>query len=367
MTTPQIQRVIDQVRAAAAEHRSLTLRGDGSHEALLGRSDGPILEVLDHAGVVTYEPSELYVRVAAGTRLIDLEQTLLERGQTLPFEPPRYSVGATVGGMVASGLAGPARMQVGPLRNFLLGVTVIDGQGDLLRFGGTVIKNVAGYDASRLFAGSFGCLGVLMDVVLRVAPARRHRVTVSFEIRQTEALRLLSEIRQKPWPVDASVYLGAREGRLWLRLQGDRSAIDEALIALAREWPIERESAEGAECFWSEIRDHRHAFFRHPARGEALWRLSLPPKTPPLEEAAVWLIEWHGGLRWTWRSFSGDALVAAASARNGSAARFGFGVRDDLSWPRRATSPVQQRLDETLRRTFDPEGVFKGPGARGGS
>lgn len=360
MHPPALRRVIDQVEEAVSKGETRAISGTGSHDGILGVPQVPRLTLDELRGIVAYEPGELYIRVAAGTPVIEVEAALRAHRQQLPFEPPRRSATATVGGMVAVGLAGPRRMASGPLRNAVLGVSLVDGLGQFLQFGGRVIKNVAGYDVSRILAGSFGTLGVMTEVTLRVEPWVESSQTLCFPCTQTEALTCLSQLRQRPWPIDASAYLGGEVGTLWLRCSGDAGVVQTVDRALQRDgWPAAEINTESAT-FWDDLRDQCHPFFS----GERpLWRLSVPPTRPPLEGAGEWLIEWHGGLRW-WREPLRGSPCHPGWIDEEGAAHYGGSLFDRRRWPRAPEGALNQRIESRLRGCFDPRQVFDGPHQR---
>ncbi|MDA0190187.1 MAG: glycolate oxidase subunit GlcE, partial [Proteobacteria bacterium] len=281
-----------RVRAAAADRTPLRLRGGGSKD-FHGEMPADGMAVLDtraHAGIVAYEPTELVVTARCGTPLAELEAVLAERGQMLPFEPPHFGPGATVGGCVAAGLSGPRRAQAGALRDFVLGARLLDGRGELLAFGGQVMKNVAGYDVPRLLAGSLGTLGLIVEVSLKVLPFAVATRTLRFDMPQAQALATLNAWGGQPLPVSASAW---SDGVLHVRLEGAAAAVD----AATRKLGGEALAGPAAAAFWQSLREQTHPFFGGDA-ATALWRLSLPSVAPPLDLPGAPLIEWGGAQRW---------------------------------------------------------------------
>jgi len=350
---PSLARLVERVRGAAAAGAVLDIQG-GSTKAFYGEAPrGEALPVKDLAGISAYEPSELVVTARAGTPLAELEAALGECGQCLAFEPPRYAAGGTVGGMVAAGLSGPARASAGPLRDYVLGATVLNGRAELLCFGGQVMKNVAGYDLSRLFAGSWGVLGVICEVSLKVMPVPMATLTLCLEADQASALAALHAFASKPLPLAASAWF---EDRLWLRFAGAEAAVR---AAGQRPGATALEAA-AAELWWRSLRDHSHEFF-HPdaaalARGESLWRLSLPPTAAPLQLAGRQLIEWHGALRW-WRSAAPAGVLREAAIKAGGHAtlvRAAAKPEGAFTRPGKTEFSIQRRL----KQSFDPAGIF---------
>ena len=295
----ELDRIVAAVKAAHDGRCPLRLRGGGSKDFYGGLLAGEVLDVADHRGILEYEPTELFIKARAGTPLAEIEAALAERGQMLPCEPPRFGR-ATLGGCVAAGLSGPRRQQVGAVRDFVLGVTLVDGTGQTLVFGGQVMKNVAGYDVSRLMAGSLGTLGVLTEVTLKVLPRPVAERTLVFELDEATAIARLNAWGGQPLPVSASFW---HQGRLWLRLSGAVAAVAAASARLGG-----TEVADAAP-FWDSVREQTHPAFA----GELLWRLALPTRTPPLGLGGLRAIEWGGGLRW-YADEAADPRGAAASA-----------------------------------------------------
>jgi glycolate oxidase FAD binding subunit len=349
-----------RIREAAASGTALRPRGFGSKDFYGGPLVGEVFDTREHCGIVRYEPTELVVTVRCGTPLAELEAVLAERGQWLACEPPHFggaAVGASVGGMVAAGLAGPGRMAAGGVRDGLLGVELIDGRGELLRFGGEVMKNVAGYDVSRLFAGSLGTLGLLTEVSLKVLPRPPDTVTCVQAIDRAAALSTMNRLAGQGLPLTASAWC---DGRLWLRLAGARPAVDKALRAAGGEML----EADAAAALWQGLRDQTHPFFAPALRGEApLWRIALPATAADLALPGAQLIEWNGAQRWYVGDLApsgepgraaGDALVRAAGAVTRFRSLPDSGRGDAL--PARAAALAA--IDARLKAAFDPAGIF---------
>ena len=343
--------VIGKVRQAAARARPLRIRGGGSKDFYGQRLHGELLDVRPIAGVVDYEPSELVVTVRAGTRLRELQALLAERGQCLPFEPPQFGVGSTIGGAVAAGLSGPARASVGSLRDYVLGVQIVNGKGELLTFGGQVMKNVAGYDVSRLMAGSLGTLGVIVQVSLKVLPVPPAEATLLFELSETSARQQLNRWGGQPLPLNASCWA---DGHLAVRLRGAQAAV----AAAARSMGGQALAPERAERQWPALRDQALPFFRL-APGEALWRASVPDTATPLNLGPT-LVEWHGAQRWIKATPADATHVREAAARAGGHATLFRG--GDGSVPVfTPLAPALAQIHARLKHEFDPAGIF-GPG-----
>lgn len=345
-------RLIDQVRSARPRGAELDITGGGSKRFYGEAPRGEPLEMRELTGITSYEPSELVVTVRAGTPLRELEQALAAKGQCLPFEPPRFGPGGTVGGMVAAGLSGPSRAAAGSARDYVLGATLLNGRGELLTFGGQVMKNVAGYDVSRLLAGSWGVLGVICEVSLKVMAHRTASATLRFELDEPRALARLAALSAKPVPLNASVW---HQGRLWVRLSGARDAVQSAREKLGGEL-IE---ADAAAAWWEGARDHTQAFFNWSgeasARGERLYRLSVPATSAPFDFDGEQFIEWGGAQRW-WRTRVTIEEVRAAALRAGGHANV---VRGDKTAG--AFSPLSEplmRIHRALKTAFDPDRIF---------
>jgi len=351
---PALQILIDRVRSAQAAGAQLCIRGGGTKDFYGEAPQGEVLDTRVLEGISSYEPTELVVTARCGTRLAELEATLAERGQCLPFEPPHFGDGeATVGGMVAAGLAGPARASVGSVRDYVLGATLLNGRAEVLSFGGQVMKNVAGYDVSRLLAGSMGTLGVILEVSLKVMPVAPATATLRFHTDQQTALDMLNQWGGQPLPLNASAWW---DGTLLVRLRGALAAVQAAIAKLGGEVI----TPEFGTPFWSGLRDQTDEFFTKAAaavdHGAALWRLSLPQTAPPLALHGEQLVEWGGAQRWLC-SAAPPAQVRDACAQVGGHATL-FVAQDKSAG---VFAPLQQPLDRihrTLKKSFDPSGLF---------
>jgi glycolate oxidase FAD binding subunit len=348
-----LARLVDQVQTARAANGALRITGGGTKDFYGGALLGEPLDVKPLAGISNYEPSELVVTVRGGTLLAELETVLAGKGQCLAFEPPRYVARGTVGGMVAAGLAGPARASAGAVRDHLLGATLLNGRGQVLTFGGQVMKNVAGYDVSRVLAGSMGVLGVICEVSLKVLPQPAASATIRFECGQAEALQQLNAWAGQPLPISASAWWS---GMLVLRLAGARAAVEAAMLQLGGE-PIDPALAAA---FWTGLRDHGDEFFATAAQacdnGAALWRLGLPSTAPPLTLPGEQLVEWGGAQRWLCSHASAAQVREAASALGGHATL--FCARDKSAGAFHPLPPAQARIQRALKDSFDPDRVF---------
>lgn len=350
-----LESIQERIRDAAQRGTPLRIRGGGTKD-FLGEpaSAGEELSTLALAGITSYEPSELVVTVRAGTRLAELESTLAQRGQCLAFEPPHFGPGATVGGMVAAGLSGPSRANAGPVRDYVLGATVLNGRGELLSFGGQVMKNVAGYDLARLMVGALGTLGVIAEVSLKVLPVLPAEATLRFELSQADALRRLNEWGGKPLPLNASCWV-EDEGRgvLFLRLRGAIAAVDAACRALGGEHLRNEEVATD----WLACREMRLPWFME--RGERdLWRVSVPQTAPVLELPDSPLVEWHGAQRWVRADAAAGARIRDAAARAGGHATLFMAHAASTGGRFAPLTPAVERIHRELKREFDPAGIF---------
>ncbi|WP_312511270.1 glycolate oxidase subunit GlcE [Massilia sp.] len=343
MPLDQIADFQDRVRAG----RPLRIRGGGSKDWYGQRLEGDILDTRGYAGIVDYEPTELVITARCGTPLSEVEAALAEQRQMLAFEPPHFGPGATIGGTVACGLCGPRRATSGATRDFVLGAKLLDGKGDVLSFGGRVMKNVAGYDVSRMLAGSLGTLGLILEVSLKVLPRPFAESTLRFELGEADAIRRLNEWGGRPLPISGSWW---HDGVLALRLSGAEAAVTAARRALGGD-----EIPEAA-AFWTGVREQRLPFF---GGSEALWRLSLPSTAGAIALSSAQAIEWGGAHRWL-RADS-DAAFAQAIRRiaedcGGHATLFRGG--DKSVGVFHPPAPALGAIGARMRAAFDPHHIF---------
>ncbi len=353
-TQPGLDALVERLRDASASRLPLRLRGGGTKDFYGEAASGELLDTRVLDGPCEHEPTELVVTAPAGMSVAVLESQLAAHGQCLAFEPPHFAPGATVGGMIAAGLSGPSRARAGSLRDHLLGVAMLSGSGELMHFGGRVIKNVAGYDVSRVLAGSMGVLGVIVEASLKVLPVAERDATLRFDMKPAEALAALHAWGGEPLPLDASAWWN---GNLVVRLRGSSAAVEEATRRLGGD-DID---AAAAAPFWQGLRDHTDPFFVAAQEAiehqdAALWRLSLPAVAPLLALAGDELIEWHGAQRWLATSLPAALVRDAAAAAGGHATLFrgrdkSAGAFAPLSAPLRA-------IHERLKRSFDPAGIL---------
>ncbi|RZU98787.1 glycolate oxidase subunit GlcE [Spiribacter vilamensis] len=345
--TNQTEELRGQVVAAAEQGEALSIIGGGSKQFYGNPVQGRVLDVSGHRGIITYEPTELVLTARAGTPIAEIEDALNAEGQRLAFEPPHFDGGATLGGAVAAGLAGPRRPYGGAVRDMVLGLRLINGRGELMRFGGEVMKNVAGYDVARLNTGALGTLGVITEVSLKVLPSPAARATLQLRAEPAQCHDLSEEWLRNGRPLSGMVHDG---GALYARFEGTTSAVDDAMAA------IEGEALEPAvaDALWQSIRDHSHAFF---AEGEApLWRVSLPPASAPTSFGDHVFIDWSGQQLWLRSQPDPEALRAQAAAQGGSATLFRGRIEGVDAFP--ALDPVQSRLHRSIKRAFDPQGIL---------
>ena len=336
---------LSAVIRARKQKYSLRIRGGGSKDFLGKIRDDKILDTTVHQGIITHDPSELVVTVRAGTPLAELNAALAEHGQMLGFEPPAFDSRASVGGAVASGLSGPRRPYAGAVRDFVLGLSCVTGKAKKLRFGGQVIKNVAGYDLSRLMTGAMGTLGILCDISFKVLPLPKAEITIIFGMEFIAAHKLLLAWARKPLPVSATAY---HDGILRVRLSGAKAAIDRAHTIMGGDLD---NSGAG---YWEQLRDYRLPFFTPD--GVPLWRISVPPATewtPPGD----FISDWGGALYWLKSDADPQVIFATAQSAGGYAVRFPLG--GDGKKPYLSPLPATlMHLHQQLKTAFDPDKVL---------
>ena len=370
----QLNSLIDAVRQAAADGRTLRLRGGGSKDFWGQSLTGEVLDTRAYQGIVSYEPSELVVTARCGTPLAELEAALAETGQCLAFEPPHFGEGATVGGMVAAGLSGPARATAGAVRDYVLGARFINGLGEHLTFGGQVMKNVAGYDVSRLMAGSWGTLGLITEVSLKVLPVAPAEATLMMAgLAQGPALDLLHRWGGQPLPLNASAWVRDTTAQpaadyLFVRLRGAVAAVQSATgkmaadaVALGAQVQA-MDKAEAAQD-WRASGEQTLQFFDAPSPDACLWRLSVPQTAPVLDLPYAQYIEWQGAQRWLWAPATAAApLRELAQSVGGHATLFRASAThaglDKIAGVNTPLGAVQDRIQQQLQKQFDPKGVF---------
>jgi glycolate oxidase FAD binding subunit len=336
----------DRIRVCAAAGGFVQLRGGGSKDFYGRMPAGERFDTGGHTGIVDYEPTELVITARCGTPLADIEAELARNGQMFAFEPPHFGSDATLGGAVAAGLSGPRRASAGALRDYVLGIKIIDGRGEVLTFGGQVMKNVAGYDVSRLMAGALGTLGLITEVSLKTLPVPQAEVTLLLEMPEAVAISTLNQWAGHPLPVSAVAW---NDGDLGVRLSGAEAAV----IAAAEKLGGSRVEPAQAERFWRGIREHADPFFNN---AKPLWRLSVPSNTPPLGLTGEQMIEWNGALRWLATNAEAGTVRHAAEKAGGHASLFRGGDREQAVF--HPLQPPLLAIHRRLKETFDPKGVF---------
>jgi glycolate oxidase FAD binding subunit len=333
--------LLEQVNQALQNATPLRIQGSNS-KAFLGRIvAGEVLDTRTHRGIVSYDPTELVITARCGTPLSQLTEVLDAAQQMLPCEPPSFGEGATVGGMIASGLSGPRRPWSGSVRDFVLGTRVITGHGKHLRFGGEVMKNVAGYDLSRLMAGSFGALGVISEVSLKVLPKPRQCLSISLEMDSDRALLRLAEWGQQPLPISAACHDGQR---LHLRLEGGEGSVAAAHDRLGGE-PLD-------SFYWTDLNEQRLSFFDED---QPLWRLSVPHNTPRLSLPGTQIIDWGGAQRWLKSDADAAFIRQVVQEVGGHVTCYSHGLIDSPFQPLPASL---MRYHRSLKQQLDPRGIF---------
>ncbi len=350
MTDATLTRWQEQIRVSAQRRVGLRIRGGGSKEFYGEAPRGELFDTRDYAGIVDYEPTELVITARAGTPLADIEQTMADAGQMLAFEPPHFAPGATLGGAVAAGLAGPRRPYAGAVRDLVLGVRMIDGRGDDLAFGGRVMKNVAGFDVSRLMTGSLGTLGVIAEVSLKCLPRPASETTRAFELSADEAIRRVNEWGAQPVPLSATCFA---RGRLWIRFSGAVPAVAAAASKLGGD-AVADDSA-----FWRSVRDHAHPHFAAARqRSAALWRLSVKSTAPFADLGGEQLIEWGGALRWLEAGPRSEPSRLRAWAKEFGGHATLFRGTDKSAGVFHPLDPTTLAIHQRLKAQFDPCGIL---------
>lgn len=338
-----ISELCERITDHAARKAPLRIRGGGTKDFYGASRGGEVLDVSPYAGIVAYEPKELVVTVRAGTRLRDLEAELAAQRQMLAFEPPHLGEAATIGATVACGFSGPRRPYAGALRDFVLGTRIVNGKGEDLSFGGRVIKNVAGYDVSRLMAGALGTLGVITEISFKVLPRPAAEATLAFEMDEERATEQANLWAGQPLPLSATAW---QDGRLRVRLSGAPTGIAAAKAKMGGE-------EIDAGSYWEDLREQRLAFFAQP---DALWRLSLPQTAPSVRTPKAQLIEWGGGLRWTTGPVDALDVRSTVQRLGGHATVFRGG--DGSVGTFHPLQPAIAKIHKRLKAAFDPAGIL---------
>lgn len=339
----------ERIATATANKSPLRIKGNGTKDWYGQSLQGEVLDTTAYSGIIAYDPTELVITARAGTSLREIGKALSEKNQMLAFEPPRFDGLATIGGIVASGLSGPRRQAVGAVRDFVLGAVLMDGKADVLHFGGQVMKNVAGYDVSRLLTGSMGTLGLILEVSIKVLPRPVAQQSLQFAMTQEQALHQLNVWGGQPLPLSASCW---HNGLLAIRLSGAQAAVDAAIKKMGGDALPEPEK------FWDRLREQEHAFFDGVMQDKehGLWRLSLPSVAPVLNLQGEQCIEWGGAQRWLKTTASASAVRAAAEQVGGHATLFKGG--DKSVGVFHPLQPAVERIHRNLKNAFDPAGIF---------
>jgi glycolate oxidase FAD binding subunit len=378
-----LQHFTDRILEATKTGQPLRLRGGGTKDFLGQSLQGEVLDTTAYSGILSYEPSELVITVCCGTPLAEVEAALAQKGQCFAFEPPHFGAGATIGGMLAAGLSGPARASVGTVRDFVLGARVINGKGEHLTFGGQVMKNVAGYDVSRLLAGSWGQLGLITEVSLKVLPVAPGEATlVCAGVTQAQALKLINQWGGQPLPLNASAWVHdttatPAQDFFFVRLRGAVAAVDAAIVKMSAEVKalgahVSILDQVQAAVDWKASGEQTLDFFKAPTEQDCLWRLSVPQTAPVLDvrvngAACAQYVEWHGAQRWLWAPASAASQVREAAVKAGghatlfrtsAASRQTLGDVDKQAGVYTPLNAVQQRIQNELKKQFDPAGIF---------
>jgi glycolate oxidase FAD binding subunit len=340
-----LQQFRDRIMSATRSGTALRIRGNGTKDWYGQELNGELLDTTAYSGIISYDPTELVITARAGTNLREIGKALAEKKQMLAFEPPRYDGMATIGGIVASGLSGPRRQAVGSVRDFVLGTVLMDGKGETLHFGGQVMKNVAGYDVSRLLTGSLGTLGLILEVSIKVLPRPFAQHSLQFAMSEQEALHQLNLWGGQPLPLSGSCWV---DGNLYVRLSGAQAAVDAAIVKMGGA------DLPEADQFWDDVREQSHPFFAAPQ--QPLWRVSLPTVAPPLTLPGEQMIEWGGAQRWLKTNADAAAIRAAATAVGGHATLYKGG--DKSAGVFQPLAPAVARIHRNLKQAFDPAGVF---------
>lgn len=341
-------RLQEQVKTALTEKSALYIRGGGS-KAFYGNSidQKQSIDLTTHTGIVEYQPSELCLTVRAGTRLTDLEAELAKHQQMLPFEPPLYTDSATIGGTVATGLSGPRCAYSGAVRDAVLGMKIINGKGEVLSFGGQVMKNVAGYDVTRLMTGSLGTLGVILEVSIKVIPKPAVEQTLTLPCAQKDVIQHFSSLRTSTLPITATCYV---DDTIYVRISGSQKHIDD----LIKEHSLL--THDNGQDFWHSINTQTHPFFEN--NDKPLWRLSIAPATPINKQlTSPELIEWGGAIRWVPSNIPPNIIRDLAKKKGGHALCYGNGTDTGISiFPE--PEPALFALYKSLKQQLDPQGIF---------
>ncbi len=328
---------------AYQSQQPLVIQAGNSKEFYGRRIHGAPVSIKNHIGITEYEPSELFITANSGTLLSTIEQTIASENQILPFEPPHFATSATLGGIVATGLSGPRRINSGAVRDCMLGCEIINGKGEYLRFGGKVMKNVAGYDVSRLMCGANGTLGILMSITLRLLPKSKCEQTIVQNIALPDAIDAMNKLASSNYPITATFY---HENKLYIRLTGHTSTVSKCIQQIGGE------VIDDGDKFWHDVKEQRHSFF---SSNSPLWRISVPPNTKKLNIPGDCAMEWHGALRWYTTDENSETIRNIVSEARGHACLFKGNTQNEVFHP---ISKHSFNIHKNLKNAFDPKNIL---------
>lgn len=349
------QQLIDQVKTAIADKTSVRIQGGGTKSGL-GRavdSTTQLISTSEHSGVVQYKPVELIMTVRGGTTLAEIDSELAKNKQMLACDPRRFGGQATIAGSLAANQSGHARPWFGSLRDHVLGIKLINGQAEHCRFGGQVMKNVAGYDVARLQAGAMGAFGLISEVSFKVLPKPEMCVSMSLETGASEAIALMNKLSGTSKPITAVSWV---DGTVYFRLEGPSKAVE----ATTKQWQSKHGLAilddSTASILWESLREHEHDFFAGTEKEKSLWKFSVNAAADHISQDAAWAFDWCGSQRWLVGEFSLEELAEHAYKMGGEVQLYSGGDRQqELSIPR---SAAVKQLMQNLKNSFDPENIF---------
>lgn len=342
-STEEYSALCERVQEAVDKRQSLNICAGNSKSFYGNTPQGEVLDVSANSGIIHYEPSELVVTARAGTRLSEIEYTLSEHNQMLAFEPPYFGETATLGGTIACGLSGPRRPFTGAARDFVLGCKIINGRAEMASFGGEVMKNVAGYDISRLMTGAMGTLGILLEVSLKVLPRPVSEITLSYEMKTRQAQDAMTRWQHKAGPLSGACHF---DDTLYIRLSGTKQAVSACHTAMGGD------VVKNGATLWQELKEHQLRFFLND---RPLWRVSVAPHTPVLDISGDSLIDWGGAQRWILSDSDSDVVRKRVENHAGHATLFRGGEADNVFHP---LPEKMMQLQHRLKQAFDPAGIF---------
>ncbi|MCP3850041.1 MAG: glycolate oxidase subunit GlcE [Gammaproteobacteria bacterium] len=358
----QTEALLNQVQTACENSQPLAIQGNGTRSFLIHSGSDQVLSTSLHRGIVNYFPSELTVTVRSGTLLSELNDILAKEGQMLPFEPPHFSNDATIGGVIASGLSGSSRPFSGSVRDYVLGCRIINGRGEILQLGGEVMKNVAGYDLSRLVTGSYGSLAVILEVSLKLLPIPAQQKSFCLELQTMSLNQQVKQFMLAGYPITSACQI---EDMAYIRLSGSEKGVDYSYNKIQQDFsqlkPVE-------DLFWSDLNEQKLPFFDS---SRTLWRLSLPTSFPENKESELeqligpngrQLIDWGGALRWIYSEQSAENIRQFAKSCGGHAQLFYVSDKDKSllkEMPKQQPlSPVLFKLHQQIKKAIDPHSLF---------